>query len=113
MSARATNETPDPAAKRDLPLDCPKCGKVIRKNQVDVHRFNWEGIVELGLLGAFLAPFFPHKTVEYQCEHCGKIFPIPAADGTRGIRWLDAFSRLLSMAIVLYTRWLVFTRNRN
>ena len=111
MSVLATNRAPYPVAKKDLPVKCPKCDKVIRKNQVDVYRFRWDAIIELGLLGAFLAPFFPHETIEYQCEHCGKIFPIPAADAKSGIRWLLACSWLLALAGGLYALWLIFSQD--
>ena len=80
-----------------------------RKNQVDVRRFAWNAIVDFGVLRALLAPFFPHETIEYQCEHCGKIFPIPEEDGRRGIRWLLACSWVLALASGLYVLWLIYS----
>ena len=111
MIGRATNKQPYPDSGKDLPVECPKCGKVIRKNRVDVRRFNWDGI-ELGLCGLLLAPFFPHETIEYQCEHCGKIFSIPPVEGKRGSRWLRAGVQLLNIAFVIFFVWLIFFYKR-
>ena len=92
-----------------MAVKCPKCGKVIRKNQVDVYRFNWDAVIELGILGALLAPFLPHVCIKYQCEFCAKIFPIQTADSSRLFFWLPICSWLLVLAGVLYALWLNFT----
>jgi len=112
MTGLATNKKPDPIVGKDLPVECPKCGKVIRKNRVDVRRFNWGAFEVLGLFWLPFSLFFPQETIEYQCEHCGKIFPIPRAIEKRWDRCVSAINWLLNIAVGLYFLWLMFFHNQ-
>jgi len=112
MTNLSPNKKPFPVAGQDLPVECPRCGKVIRKNRVDVRRFNWGAFEILGLFWLPFSLFFPHETIEYQCEHCGKIFPIPRAIGKCRDRWVPAINWLLILAVGLYLLWLNFSHHQ-